>query len=43
MKYSNFPAKLRGEGELLYFVQQLWIRAGNMRRMLYFVQDYIKL
>lgn len=26
---------------MLYFIQQFWIRAEIMRKMLYFVQDFL--
>lgn len=38
-KYKNYPAKPPGGGEMLYFIQQSWIRAEILRKMLYFVQD----
>lgn len=38
-KYKNYPAKPSGGEEMLYFIQQSWIRANILRKMLYFVQD----
>lgn len=40
MKYRNSPAKLLGEGVMLYFIQHIPIMAGLVKKMLYFVQDY---
>ncbi|KHL91112.1 hypothetical protein QW71_36570, partial [Paenibacillus sp. IHB B 3415] len=40
MKYNNLPAKRLRGGGMLYFIQQFWIRAEIMRKMLYFVQDF---
>ncbi|WP_157764048.1 hypothetical protein [Paenibacillus borealis] len=42
MKYKNYPVKPLGGGEMLHFVQQLWIMAENLREMLYFGQDFKK-
>jgi hypothetical protein len=41
MKYKNNPAKPLGDGEILLFIQQFWILADRMRKMLYYVQDSI--
>lgn len=42
MKYRNSPPKPYGEGELLPFLQQFWIWADLMRKMLYSGQDFKK-
>jgi hypothetical protein len=43
MKYKNCPAKPLGKGEMLHFVQQFWIWADIIGKMLYSVQDFNKL
>ncbi|WP_157764012.1 hypothetical protein [Paenibacillus borealis] len=40
MKYRNSPAKPPGEGGMLHFIQHFPIKAGFVKKMLYFVQDF---
>lgn len=41
MKYNNCAAYLLLRGEMLYFIQQCWIRSDITEKMLYSVQDCI--
>lgn len=42
MKYNNVPDRPLGEEEMLHFLQQFRILADRMRKMLYFMQDFMK-